>query len=702
MHRLQAEKIETRAIPVTPNSYDEKTHSFECVAATENRVQVLDYERWEIVDEILLMSGYRSPASSPDKSPLLDTHMRWSIDTVLGSGRDWNVQGDKLICRGYLSSVEEGAKAETKIREGHVDSVSLGYSVDQAVWIEDGTTAVVNGRQFTGPVKVATQWTRRELSLVPIGADDFGKIRSMRAAQLGLPETADDQQIRSMIQKINNKPTSQSRKESSMTLEDLQVKVTEMDGRIAVSEKALTESRQEATTAKAELEAAKLESTNVREIVATVALYPNRADIVTAGDKAITEKRSALEFQREVMKLIGSNPTPAPNSDESRGNIIMLGDVKKPWEVRTAKYLRSLVLEAKGNTEEARTIRTELQKMYKELPEQQKNDELREAMDLITHAPITPKQQKRVMSSLNGGAGGFAVNPAPLFAEIFVLVEQYGAARRYFRQVSMLTDSLKLSSVATKVIAYWTLQNGRIKASDLGLSQDTLSTAKLAGITVWTSELDEDQAIQLLPIIIDAFAESIAHEEDKAAFFGDGTATYGSQTGWLNDVGTVVNMVAGKTAFGDVSLDDFKSLRDAVKKSHRQGALFFMGAELVSILEGKKNLQLDYQFRSPTGTLPAMLWGYPIADIDGIAAFDDLVSAAGTRFAIFGNPKNRLFGSRREKEITVATEAVIQADDGSIAVNLFQQDAKALRITERIGFKGINQAASACLKTAVA
>ncbi|MFA6109789.1 MAG: hypothetical protein WDA75_13570, partial [Candidatus Latescibacterota bacterium] len=272
MHRLQAEKIETRAIPVTPNSYDEKTHSFECVAATENRVQVLDYERWEIVDEILLMSGYRSPASSPDKSPLLDTHMRWSIDTVLGSGRDWNVQGDKLICRGYLSSVEEGAKAETKIREGHVDSVSLGYSVDQAVWIEDGTTAVVNGRQFTGPVKVATQWTRRELSLVPIGADDFGKIRSMRAAQLGLPETADDQQIRSMIQKINNKPTSQSRKESSMTLEDLQVKVTEMDGRIAVSEKALTESRQEATTAKAELEAAKLESTNVREIVATVAL----------------------------------------------------------------------------------------------------------------------------------------------------------------------------------------------------------------------------------------------------------------------------------------------------------------------------------------------------------------------------------------------------------------------------------------------
>jgi len=163
-----------------------------------------------------------------------------------------------------------------------------------------------------------------------------------------------------------------------------------------------------------------------------------------------------------------------------------------------------------------------------------------------------------------------------------------------------------------------------------------------------------------------------------------------------------VNMVGGKTAFSDISIDDFRSLRDAVKKSHRQGALYFLGADIVSILEGKKNLQGDYQYRSPTGTLPGMLWGYPIADVDGVAVFDDLVSAAGTRFAIFGNPKNRLFGSRREKEITVATEAVIQADDGSIAVNLFQQDAKALRITERIGFKGINQAASAALKTAAA
>jgi HK97 family phage major capsid protein len=697
IHRLQAEKIETRVMPVVPSSYDEKTHSFECVAATENVVRVLDYDRWEIVNEILLMSGYRAPASSPDKSPLLDTHMRYTTENVLGSGRDWRIEADKLICRGYISSVE--TDVETKIREGHIDSVSLGYSVDQSVWVEDGTTAMVNGRQFTGPVKVATQWTRREISLVPIGADDFGKIRSMRAAQLGLPETAMDEEIRSMIQKLNNP---QSRKESSMTLEELQAKIKEMEGRVAALTTDAEKHRTEATTAKTDLEKANLEATNVREIVATVALYPNRADIVKAGEKAIAEKRSALEFQRDVMKLIGTNPTPAPNGDEARTNIIVLGDAKKPWEVRTAMYLKSLVLEARGNTEEARTIRTELQKMYKELPEQAKNDELREAVDLISHAPITPKQQKRVMSSLNGGAGGFAVNPAPLFAEIFVLVEQYGAARRYFRQVSMLTDSIKLSSVATKVVAYWTLQNGRIKASDLGLSQDTLTVAKLAGITVWTSELDEDQAISLLPIIIDAFAESIAHEEDKAAFFGDGTATYGSQTGWLNDVGTVVGMAAGKTAFGDVSIDDFKSLRDAVRKSHRQGALFFLGAEIVSILEGKKNLQGDYQFRSPTGTLPAMLWGYPIADVDGVAVFDDLASAVGTRFAIFGNPKNRLFGSRREKEVTVATEAVIQADDGSIAVNLFQQDAKALRISERVGFKGINQAASAALKTAAA
>ena len=702
--RLQSEKIQTRAIPIVPKSYNPDDHSFECIAATQNRVMVWDWDQWNIVEEILVMAGMRSDSSN-DQEPLVDSHLLYSVDYLKGSARQWRTEGDKAICRAFISSTEPDV--ETKIKEGHLTDVSIGYRVDQSVWLDENTTMNFDGvGTVKGPCKVALVWTRKELSLCIIGADDVAKMRSTRAQQLGLPATASDDEIRKHLTNQTKQNPLTKRKEVEMD-EELKKQLAESEKRI----KALEEEGRTAATAaekvRLDAELQKREAEGAKEIMATVAKNQTVPGIHEMGRKALEEKRSSKDFMKEVLEVIGKNPQPAsPDAPGARAEITSLAEFFKPWQKRSVRYFNALVLDYKGNKERAAEIRSAMEKEFKDMSEVQRNDELREAAQTILNAPISKLQKARLISSLTGPAGGYNV-PTPLLAEIFVLVEAWGVARREFRAVPMIADTLKLVSIATKVVAYWVTQGNNIPQSDLVLSPGTLSIKKLAALAVWTTELDEDQAVPLLPILTELFAESISKQEDLAAFLGDGSATYGGFTGWLNDVGHVLNMDAGKTAFTDATADDWKALRDAVPASYRIGAKWFMAPGQVSTLEGEKDRQGRYIYREPSAGLPATLWGFPIAftaepAIPGVTAFDSLVSAAATRFAIFGNPKYRLMGQRRGIEAYISREGIVQASDSSILINALQADAEILRMTERVGFAGVNQTASAAIKTAAA
>lgn len=166
----------------TPESLDEKARAVDVVCSTENPVEVFDYERWEIVPEVLLMSGCQIPASR--QVPLLDTHYRGKVSSVLGSCRELQVEGDELIGRAHYSQAdEESESAWQKTREGHLTDYSIGYRVFEAYYVPEGQRQTIAGRTFEGPVKVATQWKVRELSTCPIGADEMAKARAATSGQ---------------------------------------------------------------------------------------------------------------------------------------------------------------------------------------------------------------------------------------------------------------------------------------------------------------------------------------------------------------------------------------------------------------------------------------------------------------------------------------------------------------------------------------
>lgn len=166
-----------------PATLDEETRSVEVVASTEEPVLVMDWETWQPVREVLLMSGCRLPQAG--RLVLLDAHSRCSVSNVLGSFRELRIErgadGAQLVGRMVFAGTPDVESAWRKVAEGHLTDVSIGYEVRAARELRAGEIFEADGRTFEGPLRVATDWALFELSLCPIGADPSAQVRQARS-----------------------------------------------------------------------------------------------------------------------------------------------------------------------------------------------------------------------------------------------------------------------------------------------------------------------------------------------------------------------------------------------------------------------------------------------------------------------------------------------------------------------------------------
>ena len=172
--------MQTRAITPVPQSINDEDRTARFTATTEQAAMVWDWERWDIISEVLRMDGVVLPKSG--QVPLLDSHSRESVQNILGSARGFDFGErdgfDSLETLVRFADDEASQSAFEKVRGGHLTDVSVGYRVLESTWIPDGKRADVSGKTYEGPVKVATKWELKELSLTPIGADNLAKVRS--------------------------------------------------------------------------------------------------------------------------------------------------------------------------------------------------------------------------------------------------------------------------------------------------------------------------------------------------------------------------------------------------------------------------------------------------------------------------------------------------------------------------------------------
>jgi hypothetical protein len=161
---------------------NEEARTIEAVLTTESRVAVYDWRSGEIIEEILLVDG----ADVPRQLPLLNVHSRYSIDDVLGSVKGIKteeIDGVRgFVGRlGFVDGDEASERAWNKYRQGHMTDVSIGYRVTAATEVEPGNTASIDGKDYKAGklrLRIATAWKLREVSVVPIGADQAAKTRN--------------------------------------------------------------------------------------------------------------------------------------------------------------------------------------------------------------------------------------------------------------------------------------------------------------------------------------------------------------------------------------------------------------------------------------------------------------------------------------------------------------------------------------------
>ena len=115
----------------------------------------------------------------PRQVPLVDAHNRWqTAAAMLGSTRELRVEGDQLIGRMFFGHTGPAEDVMSLARDGHLTDVSVGYRIDAYEWVEEGKSAEIEGKTYTGPIRVATKWQLKEVSTVPVGADEAAKVRA--------------------------------------------------------------------------------------------------------------------------------------------------------------------------------------------------------------------------------------------------------------------------------------------------------------------------------------------------------------------------------------------------------------------------------------------------------------------------------------------------------------------------------------------
>ena len=180
------QEMDFRCFGVRASTVNDEARTVDADIATETPVREYDWKRGEVIPRVLLASGVILPESR--QIPLLDNHNRWTTQDQIGSIRNLRVEGDRV--RGQLNFSSTATSEFTKVREGHITDVSAGFEVLNETYIEQGRTEIISGREFTGPVNVATSWRLREGSITPIGADEQAKLRGANPAKKKSPSVS--------------------------------------------------------------------------------------------------------------------------------------------------------------------------------------------------------------------------------------------------------------------------------------------------------------------------------------------------------------------------------------------------------------------------------------------------------------------------------------------------------------------------------
>lgn len=155
-------------------SFDADAYTIEVVWTTGARVLRSDWLTGEsYYEDLSLKTGHVRLERLNAGAPFIDTHDSSECSHVVGNVVPGSArcEGGKGVCTVQLSRARDVADIVTKIREGVIRNVSVGYWTHRFEDLPDEDDI---------PVRLAVDWEPLEISAVPVPADAGSQIRSAR------------------------------------------------------------------------------------------------------------------------------------------------------------------------------------------------------------------------------------------------------------------------------------------------------------------------------------------------------------------------------------------------------------------------------------------------------------------------------------------------------------------------------------------
>jgi HK97 family phage major capsid protein len=267
--------------------------------------------------------------------------------------------------------------------------------------------------------------------------------------------------------------------------------------------------------------------------------------------------------------------------------------------------------------------------------------------------------------------GGFTV-PDPLSDALINLIEDRGTARQKSQRIVMSADTWSVPKVAGQATIYYPNEAASISDSSVSFSQVQLAAKKLAALVKMSTEVTEDSILDMLSVVVDSIAYSIALEEDKNLF--NGVAGGVNTSGIAGDASVDDTNVASVSALALTDLTACSSgignpIIGAVNEWYMSPVVFHGAVRDLLNAAGNNSMRELEEGQRPT------LLGYPVNLVSCLPS----APASGELVAVFGDLRlGAYFGDRRALNFKTLNELYAENDQIGVVA------------TERIDIKVAN------------
>ena len=285
------------------------------------------------------------------------------------------------------------------------------------------------------------------------------------------------------------------------------------------------------------------------------------------------------------------------------------------------------------------------------------------------------KDERAAQYCRDHGVGGFNQNkesvdaddgyltPTPLSAAIWQVQNQVGLALKLAEQQPMTSDNMTIPKLTAGPTVYYPAEAAATTASKATFGSISLSAVKKNCLVKISNELIADSIIDVASTIAQRAGYQLSNQTDGEYIAGDGSGTYGSQTGCISALGAAgkSTLGSGDTSWSTITLADLNDVVALLPSAYTfnaswivnrsmysgtiQRLLYAAGGNDTSMISGGT-------FDQSTPGASAVLFGFPVYMSDWMPS-----DSAGNCAALFGDFRlASVLGMRQNIEVGMSTE----------------------------------------------